>query len=271
MVGSRKRVANPCIKIVVTSNIPLRVILHTSPTTASLNFISWNKAYSIFPRSTFLDHETLPLKPVDWQWTDLHRQYSGRGWRMRTEPIREDIQKSRKNPYGIWPDRRVGDKESWVLRLDTTSVEKPSRPDFVLELSGFHIWAPFKWDVPLHERSSWLAVRTNLCVHITSFVFQSPSLRYKYTFSRAGDQGKFWKHLGRIFSRNTLGQLMKLASNYFDVILNGQQPWEVAPHSLEFVKPQGWDYYDDMVLTYFEEGFPGEEVAGGVQTQAQTV
>ncbi|KAK8106641.1 hypothetical protein PG999_010000 [Apiospora kogelbergensis] len=48
-----------------TRLIPIQAILSRTPTTQAMNFIAWNKAYSVFPKTTFLDHEVLPLKGAD--------------------------------------------------------------------------------------------------------------------------------------------------------------------------------------------------------------
>lgn len=127
------------IQLVVTHYPPLLAILRTYYTTAVVNFISWNKAYSIFPRATFLYHETLPLKPLSKHFGWLHCKYSKRGWRMRTQPLQYDIDPGQSYSYGFRANRRVGDADTRIMRLDTTFVQRPSKPDFVLEYSGFQI------------------------------------------------------------------------------------------------------------------------------------
>ncbi|KAI0148170.1 hypothetical protein F4776DRAFT_660343 [Hypoxylon sp. NC0597] len=127
------------IQLTVTHCIPLLAILRTYYTTAVINFISWDKAYSLFPRATFLYHETMPLKPVNEHFGRLHSKYSERGWRMRTQPITYDVYPGRKSPFGQKANRRVGDEDTWKIRLDTTFVERPSKPISVLEYSGFQL------------------------------------------------------------------------------------------------------------------------------------
>jgi hypothetical protein len=37
-------------------------LLNIAPTTASLNFLTWNKVYALYPRETFLKNETYLLR-----------------------------------------------------------------------------------------------------------------------------------------------------------------------------------------------------------------
>ncbi|KAK8120279.1 hypothetical protein PG999_004399 [Apiospora kogelbergensis] len=61
-----------------TRLIPIQAILSRTPTTQAMNFIAWNKAYSVFPKTTFLDHEVLPLKGADKDVrAEIARNYAG--------------------------------------------------------------------------------------------------------------------------------------------------------------------------------------------------
>ncbi|RYP71509.1 hypothetical protein DL771_004764 [Monosporascus sp. 5C6A] len=140
----RNQVSESRVQPVVTSGPPVQAILRWYYTTAVVNFISWNKAYSIFPRATFLLHETIPLKPVSDFYGSRHAKWSKRGWRLRTEAVYTSGADN-EQPLGYLGrngDRRIGDRDTWVIRLDgATQVEKSSSfvPDSVLDYSGFRV------------------------------------------------------------------------------------------------------------------------------------
>jgi hypothetical protein len=105
------------IQIVSTRSTPVQAILHGFYTTAVVNFLSWNKAYSIFPDITFLHpRTTYPLKRIDRSYPPLLAKYEIRGWTM-SDPI---------------PETRK-------IALNTTGVGTPRVPDFVLESSCFQL------------------------------------------------------------------------------------------------------------------------------------
>ncbi|KAI1415796.1 hypothetical protein F5Y13DRAFT_186651 [Hypoxylon sp. FL1857] len=214
------------IQLTVTHCIPLLAILRTYYTTALVNFISWNKAYSLFPRATFLYHETMPLKPVNEHFGRLHSKYSKRGWRMRTQPITYDVFPGHISPYGTSANRRIGDRDTRIIRLDTAFVERPPQPDFVLE--------------------------RNLASGISAGLFKSPSLRYRYVHPTCGPLIIFWTEIGKFLDRNTYGQLMKMCPGEVMKVVDNGLPSDVTPYTLDFEPPEGWDYYDDLVHTLYD-------------------
>ncbi|KAL8936155.1 MAG: hypothetical protein Q9211_004322 [Gyalolechia sp. 1 TL-2023] len=50
------------IQVIATSGHPLGLILENYSTTVVVNFISWNKAFAVFPFSTFIQYECFNLK-----------------------------------------------------------------------------------------------------------------------------------------------------------------------------------------------------------------
>ncbi|KAI5927612.1 hypothetical protein F4810DRAFT_272395 [Camillea tinctor] len=250
------------VQLIATYGPPVQAILRGYYTTALVNFISWNKAYSIFPRSTFLSHETIPLKSMDEYFGSLHAKYSRRGWRMRTESVMVEGL-SQPDPLGSLAkkgNRRVGDRDTWIIQLDTSSVAKPSKPDFVLEYSCFQIAGLQTQGVGVRGLHEWNEVRSSLNLSIYAGRFQSHSLRYNYTYSYDYEDPDyhtplhlFWDQLGKRMSRNTLGQLMKLGQAKVDEIVGDQPPHSVVLYELEFEHPDGWDYYDDLVPLLYDQ------------------
>ncbi|KAI1638414.1 hypothetical protein F4809DRAFT_599895 [Biscogniauxia mediterranea] len=250
------------VQLIATYGPPVQAILRGYYTTALVNFISWNKAYSIFPRSTFLSHETVPLKVMDEYFGTLHSKYSRRGWRMRTESVMVEGL-SLPDPLGSLAkkgNRRVGDRDTWIIKLDTSSVAKPPKPDFVLEYSCFQIAGLQTQGVGVRGLHEWSEVRASLNLSIYAGLFQSHSLRYRYTYGYDYEDPDFhtplhlfWDQLGKRMSRNTLGQLMKLGQAKVDEIVHDQSPQSVILYMLEFEHPEGWDYYDDLVPVLYDQ------------------
>jgi len=102
-----------------------------------LRFLTWNKAYTMFPYEAFVK-ETCHLTGSD---DDELRHYIS-----KAQDLQEDV-----NSY--WTDgvlgvemdgpsnilRRIGDSQTWILDLDTAGVAIPETPDTILESSSFEL------------------------------------------------------------------------------------------------------------------------------------
>ena len=119
------------IQIIVTEEMPILAILTGFYMTAVMNFISWNKAYAMFPRETLLENKTYMLKPLDDYFESLSCKYSRQGWIMEEVMRSEDHSAS----SGIQTLRRVGDNRTWMVPLSTKGVSQSQQPDSVLEYS----------------------------------------------------------------------------------------------------------------------------------------
>lgn len=71
------------IQVIATSDHPLGLILENYSTTPVVNFISWNKAYSVFPFPTFIRHEGFYLKPRGDANERMINKYTVRGWELQ--------------------------------------------------------------------------------------------------------------------------------------------------------------------------------------------
>ncbi|KAH6985573.1 hypothetical protein EDB80DRAFT_756650 [Ilyonectria destructans] len=127
------------LRIIRTSGPPVQDILTSSHTTACVNFLTWNKACLIFPQKTLSKHHFYPLRSLDDDFGSKLNELVHQGWTTR------DI---------MWPDfvetktckitglRRVGDSSTLVIPLDTSSVDAPSTPDFVIEIHAQEMVSP---------------------------------------------------------------------------------------------------------------------------------
>ncbi|KAI1282223.1 hypothetical protein F5Y07DRAFT_395023 [Xylaria sp. FL0933] len=228
------------VQLVATKHHPVHAILGTYYTSCIVNFISWNRAFCIFPRATLLFEETVALTKMTDYEVELHKKYSRRGWRQRSRPI--NLTKSEKNhnhlllrdisPLGVClsVDRRIGGSDTWTMKLSTAGVARPPQPDSVLEYSSFRVESFLEF----MEEQEINAVR--ICIEL----FKSPSLRYQYTFGRLDP---FWFRIGNMLTENTRAQLLtKMTQSEAEPILN---EWRL--YATEFQKPDGWDYWDDWI------------------------
>ncbi|KAI1419354.1 hypothetical protein F5Y12DRAFT_266569 [Xylaria sp. FL1777] len=212
-----------------------------------MNFISWNKAFCIFPRATLLFGETVSLSDISDYDVELHKKYSRRGWRLRTRSITlgraDDVFNGLKkypsadiSPLGVLvaKDRRIGGSDTWTMKLSTSGVARPPQPDSVLEYSSF--WVSTEIDQSEDEYG----------IRIQLDVFKSPSLRYQYTF---GSLNGFWSYVGGVLEENTRMQLKtKMIQSEAKSIATG---WRL--YDAQFEKPDGWDFWDDWLPEAFEK------------------
>ncbi|KAI0436020.1 hypothetical protein F4803DRAFT_557410 [Xylaria telfairii] len=241
------------IQLVATRHQPVQAILSGFYTSCIMNFISWNKAYCVFPRATLLFGETVTLASQRDEYVELHKKYSRRGWRLRTVPIflgdfqlavaaYRDTHRSkagndyfgRSHPLGAEDprDRRVGGKDTWTMKLGIAGVEPPPQPDSVLEYSSFGI-SGFR--SPEHQENGSEIL-------ICASPFNSHSLRYQYTYTGMADS---WRRLNDLLNQNTRGQAKtKLSEKEASSILN--VPNGVKLCDIGFDKPVGWDFWDDV-------------------------
>ncbi|KAK7983379.1 aldolase [Apiospora arundinis] len=246
-------------RITRTSGPPVHAILTSSYTTASVNFVTWNKAYSIFPRQTLIDHYFAPLKPLDDGFGTHLKELVCQGWTAR------DIR---------WPDldgakarqlcgfRRVGDDSTLLVPLNTDSVEVPPTPDFVIEYTQFKV----KWNSMQAGHGHVLFARQpNQGVfgqnqntlqpeysrlEILADELTSQALRHSYITASEN-----WKnYLTDRLKRWVWLELYKIAPLNRPI-----QPLHVTPlitdasipHNFEL--PKSWDYADDQIPKWFRE------------------
>jgi hypothetical protein len=226
-------------------------------TTALFNIITWNNAYSLFPRSTFLRHETFPMKVMNDYYGDLHAKYGRRGWRVQV-PTRvknlgqltlnrglDDINDEVGFPEG-WRSRRtefrrglrVGGSTTWQLPFNTTLVERPDQPDCVIEQAMFSLsWTPgIEDDRAMQTVPDWQSLLRSTCYDIATNVFSSHVLRYKYLFAEYDDMLDIGRHMERL----TAVQLYKLKTDDRHAVVSDFYAQSMLLYRLEFEKPESW-------------------------------
>ena len=123
------------IQLVWTPQQPILAILEGFYMTLVVNVISWNKAYALFPEPSFVHHKSYLLKDMHDYIGKLLAKYDERGWKCHDILWPEDEASNR----SMIVDRRLGDRHTWKIPLDTSGVARPAIPDMVLEYSTFRL------------------------------------------------------------------------------------------------------------------------------------
>lgn len=90
------------VQIVTTEFLPLQLIIGGFYTTAFINIITWNKAYCMFAKTTFIDGETYPLVKLDTYHVPLHAKVTARGWPWAKQDGRWEDGKLQTETYDCW-------------------------------------------------------------------------------------------------------------------------------------------------------------------------
>lgn len=232
----------------------LRFILREFYTSALVNFITWNAAYAVFPRTTFIHNETFPLKPMCDYFGKLHAKYSQRGWRTKTPSFCRAADNFRnldsdflRLTHGLdelvdseadQQEFRIGEKTTWRLSLCTQGVETPPQPDAVIEHASFEIVKPERTEQDTFFNLEEFADSTNYSVSMQPF--RSNVLRWRYLLPHRFD----WDTVGHLCERLTLTQLFKMKTEDRTRILGpNYTPHWGEGHGLygrTFDKPNGW-------------------------------
>ena len=222
------------------NEVPARCILQGFYSTVVINIITWNKAYSLFPLLTFVNHKGYMLKSMDDFYFARVAKYGRRGWKIEEIMWPEDARSN----HPIRRFRRLGDSFSWVIPFDNTKVKCPSTPDYVLDLASFEIGGTGQTYPRLDSSVSGDVEHSSSRYYtICAPVFVSKILKYKYLF---GDPSQC-DFIGQRVDRLTLLELRKLdpaaRPREYDGLL--QMPYRLHQELERFEPPDTWSYYDD--------------------------
>jgi hypothetical protein len=229
IIFRRDKTPDSCVVIRATCDPPIIEIINKATTTAGLNFISWNKAYSLLPIPTVMFHKFYPLKPFDNALGQSLRHRAKWGWTTR------DI---------LWPDltsqlishrecRQIGGPSSLIINLGNAPPGNYT-PDYVLEGNVYSV--------------VWKS--TASCRRLTVTIQLAPvssALRYPHTNGETGDGCKAWaKFLRDRLDRWTYVEIAKMDQDqqpqgFFHTTSGNYSVSLPAGYQL----PNSWDYADD--------------------------
>jgi hypothetical protein len=234
-------------------------------TTAVVNFITWNAAYSIFPDLTFIKRSTYQLTQLTPFYGEQVAKYGPRGWKLLETVSDGDHRhtKSLRLDDGKNAERRVGDSFTWKIDLDINGVT-PGAPSSVIEhcffaISRNEISSAYAVFHPEPERYS----TSHYVTHMS--VFKSCVLKYQYLTNRV-NRGYAWKEerdTHRFFWKQQAGRLNELTRIECDKLPEDERPVDIVnsvereyfTHAAAIRRnpPEGWTFWDSEVPEWFKE------------------
>ncbi|KAL8691236.1 MAG: hypothetical protein Q9218_003494 [Villophora microphyllina] len=226
---------------IITSHYPpLQAILRGFHGTHVINILTWNKAYALFPNTTFIIREGVALKKQDEVFQPFVEKYEKRNYRL-TEMQKHDPRRSMSEIVEI---RRPGDRLTWSIPFDTTGMEAPNTPAYVLEHSAFGF-----------DNSRYRSPDT-CSYNIEVWSFEACILRYRYT--QPNLDGPF-RDIQRELDRLKVEKLQRLPADrqppnrqFMMPDLDGGDLGRWRQELLDNDVP-GLKYYDDQMPRWYAE------------------
>ncbi|KAJ6506807.1 hypothetical protein C8R45DRAFT_1208793 [Mycena sanguinolenta] len=114
------------IQLIVASTDPMETIM-SFHTTCVMNIITHDKAFSLYPWSTFVTKEALVVETVGAGQEAGRKKYADRGWTMI-----HAMSASRNSELGVRVHRSIGDRFTWTISLPPLSTDPNENPDSIL-------------------------------------------------------------------------------------------------------------------------------------------
>ncbi|KAH7359469.1 hypothetical protein B0T11DRAFT_115474 [Plectosphaerella cucumerina] len=249
---------HPRIRLRTYDGAPCRAILGSACTTADVNFMSWNKIYSIFPSATIDHHKFYPLKIFDDNHGAHLKEMNQLGWTTRdlrrpdetTQPIRES------------GPRRVGDSLSFVFQLDddTTEPGDAENASFYrsIEYSLFDVVdieiSRSRYDIgtPYNFGSSLGLQRIQTRIEINEVA--SPALRLRYTCGSETANRSWSLYIKSRLERWAIIEFLKMGPEgrptQFRNAVTPLGSGIAVPDGFEV--PTDWNYADDQIPIWYD-------------------
>lgn len=244
----------PGITINGTKWAPILSIMQFGGSTLLTNCFSWNKAYSMFPLTTFVHRKAFVVRSAlnsEYLRSIVPQlsTYAQRGWEFEYQ-IRQERADDEASDPPLRHTRRIGDHYVWTIPLDTKGIEcTQANPDYVIEHSAFSVWPhlPVPSLVDCSAPKSMFTGKSNF----VALPFTSDVLRYRYTFG--ADGWPAW--IGKVMTYKTLEELHRLPRAArpatFDRLI--EDPSSIHYLSHDFEKPDTWRYCDDEIPALYKE------------------
>ena len=247
------------LRVVVHVRTSMFQLLRDAETTADLNFISWNKAYSMLPVATFVKKEAYVLtERIDEIPAATYQHLEREGICVKRIPWTSSYD------VAVPRRRRVGDEHSWTIGLDTADITPPYTIGTeqsgvftaALEMNTFKIFRrPFS--------SSFSSSSSSYgCYVIQARLLRSVALRYDYTVA-ATDQEHLHRKLQilhKFLDEATMFGLAKLDEAnrppQFRDLAAGTTNSGKLKGMLEL--PGGWTYHDEEAIAFLRAAWDGQ-------------
>ena len=227
--------------------------------TSDVNFITWNKAYSVFAYQTFILQEGYLLKHVaDIAADRTLKVWDNIGISIAPVNFQDALHLDASTDPGasgprskMMRKRLIGDRHSWVIHLDTHGIEPPPFQDHSFDYAGFEVTTSIRNTIFLPSPGPFPPF-DHYTIKMT--VLKSRVLRHQYAFAdRARAEHCY-------FRDRAVMQLFALASEQrppgFAQTFALRQHIDLSDIG-DFVPPGGWIYHDDEMLKMLEIKYLG--------------
>ncbi|KAF2247532.1 hypothetical protein BU26DRAFT_566501 [Trematosphaeria pertusa] len=255
-----------------SGNPPIYKLLTEAPTTAALNFLSWNRAYALFPSTTFIQKDVYLLLKLDDAMGEHLAQLAEHG--LHTKSVHWNQREREGNAWcALFAGnsdimtrlRRVGDKYTWTIDLDTNGVVSET-PAKVLEQTTFKLQLPGKQWPDAHEM-----VPVPRYMMGPMWWLRCPVLKHGYVAvdDSIGDENiphsKYRDKVDSLIDRLrelTMIELVKIPKDKRPSVYAPLRDGQMEAEELcgRFELPESWSFYDDDVLRFLEEAWADEQV-----------
>ncbi|CZT08752.1 uncharacterized protein RCO7_03447 [Rhynchosporium graminicola] len=244
------------IRVISTVESLIHSLLSEFCSTITRNVITWNIAYSLNPKPTFLEPREQRILTPGAGWDDrilsedFVDKYERRGWNL----IDSDLEVGPEEcDIALYPSRRIGDSGTWKIELDTNHMEPSKTPNYVLELSYFHDYGS----------------RSLKCVTVSKVTH--PLLKYAYTsgYDTSENEPEHYCDFRHELRDNLDGLLKLKAAEWYakskQEVLSGApgdqgnfDDWrKYLAHSHISNRPNhapaNWTFYDDLMPRWRDE------------------
>ncbi|XPS81696.1 hypothetical protein M3J09_013624 [Ascochyta lentis] len=271
--------------LLVTLRSPPRAAIASifagAKTTADLNFISWNKAFALWPHNSFFGRESYLLVNLDATVGDHLSILDDEGintktvsWDQRRVP--QDVFHDRYEDSDIMTRRRrIGDKSSWILNLDVEGVQSPGISDAVIETTTFHLYVPWKY-TQNRQGSNYILDYDEVIGH--------PVLKYQYVTlaedtldeegrvqlndiqerERTSHYSRRCEELKDRLNELTLLELTKIPAAerpplYAHLSQEGREIEDASTTRGHFKLPATWRFHDDEVIAFLNKAWEEQQ------------
>ena len=251
---------------------PISYIIKHFWCTTLLNVVSWNKAYAINARETFITRELyltnvsqaacmtpMPDPAVMRGYSLLIKKFTGpeydfkymeqRRWWNEPIPYPSPSQSRTMRVFG--DERMVGDKRTWIVNLSPARVAKSSLPATVLEATS--------WEYYRGNRFVTNQINTLFSLVVLS-PYSHPCLRYQYHLG-----GEWRRDFTRHLDYELLlqrGEVNHDSWEAFVALYNRErsdeerQTWKLVqrlPGNSGLIVSNRFQYFDDEIVKFFRK------------------
>ncbi|KAK6333962.1 hypothetical protein TWF696_002473 [Orbilia brochopaga] len=230
------------VEMRLCSTSPIAAFLAAINTTHLLNLVTSHRAYSLFPKSSFVHKMSFIARDItndSVQHAIARYSYLGYDFQpviWNTSPL----------PYTreITSPRRFGDKYTWVMEFDNTDIPDPVCPQSVIESTCFRLSVTPDPTLFGERQQNYASSRYRL----SCSSFKSCVLKYTYTFGCSQ-----WRaYIGARVDALTKIEICKiLAKDRPNLDLTRKRDFYLLEGSFE--KPAHWKCYDHLIREWWEE------------------